>query len=143
MAKRNLTHIKVVTLPNGYGLKVGSQDYMSHDETEFVEQVIYHIGLKLENYASHETIRDILTACATWPDAKDAIKAMAKVQEENTRLRNKNAVMGKTIERLEKRIEALEAGVPDEKKKSDKHIHRCDIEDRPLPMCKRRVKFNL
>jgi hypothetical protein len=76
--------VKVETAPNGYSLDVDGNGYMYFTLAELVEGFFTHVGLGIVDYCEEQTMRDLMTAWATWPKEGDAIKAVggleAKVQ---------------------------------------------------------------
>ena len=83
--QREMAHrVRLMTTPNGYSLDVDGNGYMYFTIAELVEGFFIHVGLGIVDYCDEQTMRDLMTACATWPKEGDAIKAVggleAKVQ---------------------------------------------------------------
>ena len=62
MAKefKELTPIKVETLPNGYALQVYDKSYMYFNETELFEGLCYHAGMAIVKETDRNVIREII-----------------------------------------------------------------------------------
>jgi hypothetical protein len=145
------TEIKVLTLPNGYALTVASQEYLCFTLEQLLESVFVHIGIGLTEYMNRDTIKDLMTACATWPNAKDALKSLKMLQDENERHKKSIENLKNINHRLELRIETLEAGneqsvigedsvkLKKKRKRNPNVIHRDDVEI-PVPMYHRRKR---
>ena len=73
--------VKVETAPNGYSLDVDGNGYMYFTLAELVEGFFTHVGLGIVDYCDEQTMRDLMTACATWPKEGDAIKCAAEQQK--------------------------------------------------------------
>jgi cysteinyl-tRNA synthetase len=56
MAKKNLTEIKLITLPNGYALTVDGQEYMYFNEIDLSAGFLGHVGMREVDYADRGTI---------------------------------------------------------------------------------------
>ena len=59
MAKE-LTPIKVETLPNGYALQVYDKKYLYFNEMELFEGLCYHAGMAIMKEADKGVIREII-----------------------------------------------------------------------------------
>lgn len=80
--QREMAHrVKVETAPNGYSLDVDGNGYMYFTLVELVEGFFTHVGLGIVDYCDEQTMRDLMTACATWPKEGDAIKCAAEQQK--------------------------------------------------------------
>jgi len=80
--QREMAHrVKVETAPNGYSLDVDGNGYMYFTLAELVEGFFTHVGLGIVDYCDEQTMRDLMTACATWPKEGDAIKFAAEQQK--------------------------------------------------------------
>lgn len=56
MAKKNLSKIKLSTLPNGYALTVEDQEYMYFNEIDLLAGFMGHVGMREVDYADRGTI---------------------------------------------------------------------------------------
>lgn len=73
-----LREIRVSMLPNGYDVKIGKKNMLYFNEQELLEGLFVHIGLKIDDYINKQTIRDLMTACATYPDGTKAIEEITR-----------------------------------------------------------------
>lgn len=64
---KKLQELHVSMLPNGYDVKIGKKSMLYFNEQELLEGLFVHIGLKIDDYMNKQTIRDLMTACATYP----------------------------------------------------------------------------
>lgn len=155
MARKKKPYIKVETLPNGYALTVGKQEYLCFSPTQLVESIFIHIGIGLTEYMNRETMTDLMTACATWPDAKDALKMLKTIQGENSNQKRSIENLKRVNERLEERIALLETLKPKPvkveipkkprkpRKPSATYVRKDELDANPVPMYKRRIKPKL
>ena len=155
MARKKKPYIKVETLPNGYALTVGKQEYLCFSPTQLVESIFIHIGIGLTEYMNRETMTDLMTACATWPDAKDALKMLKTIQGENSNQKRSIENLKRVNERLEERIALLETLKPKPvkvenpknpripRKPSATYVRKDELDANPVPMYKRRINPKL
>ena len=87
--KNKLKPIRVETLPNGYGLKVGKHEYLAYNDRELLECMFVHIGLQVGDYMNKQTIRDIMSACANYPDGTKALEEIVRLEGVIKELREK------------------------------------------------------
>lgn len=80
--KKELIKVTVETLPNGYALTVGSEEYMYFNAVGLIEGIWYHVGLEKLNYIDASHIDLILEAILSWPTIADAAEGQAKKMEE-------------------------------------------------------------
>lgn len=140
--QREMAHrVKVETAPNGYSLDVDGNGYMYFTLAELVEGFFIHVGLGIADYCDEQTMRDLMTACATWPKEGDAIKAVggleAKVQAleqaHQRDLRNIETLksrMTQAADELAKTKKRLNFYI-EENEKQKKHILRLENPDAP------------
>ena len=122
--------IKIDTLPNGYSVTIDGKQMLYFNEQELLEGMFVHVGLQLGDYMNKTTIRDLMNACATWPDAKKGLIALKDVQEQNTNLHNQVENLKNIIKRKEAYIEELKAA---KSKANPKVMHRREAaNDAPL-----------
>lgn len=115
---KKLLNIKVVTHPNGYDLTVGDEtSYMYFTLAELVEGFMYHVGLDIVKFADEETIRNLITACATYPKEGDAIQAVSKLEAENEALRQSHLRDNETIRDTKERLARTAQELADTKAK--------------------------
>jgi hypothetical protein len=104
MAKE-LLNIKIQTLPNGYALTVGSNEYMYFTVGQLLEGMLYHVGLGETEYAGTEDIREILDAAVAYrADNGNIVKNMVRLTQENERLEALTKKQKKIIEKQKKLI---------------------------------------
>ena len=77
---KKLQELHVSMLPNGYDVKIGKKSMLYFNEQELLEGLFVHIGLKIDDYINKQTIRDMMTACATYPDGTKAIEEIARLE---------------------------------------------------------------
>ena len=110
---KELRKITVKTLPNGYSLSIGTENYMYTDEKGLLEGVMFHLGLGEKSYIDKETMAEFLTASIVWrADDGNTTKKMMKTMKENESLRS-------MCDAMRKRIKALESGVDKRKGRSE------------------------
>ena len=140
--QREMAHkVRLMTTPNGYSLDVDGNGYMYFTLAELVEGFFIHVGLGIVDYCDEQTMRDLMTACATWPKEGDAIKAVggleAKVQAleqaHKRDLRNIETLksrMTQAADELAKTKKRLNFYI-EENEKQKKHILRLENPDAP------------
>lgn len=140
--QREMAHkVRLMTTPNGYSLDVNGNGYMYFTIAELVEGFFIHVGLGIVDYCDEQTMRDLMTACATWPKEGDAIKAVggleAKVQAleqaHQRDLRNIETLksrMAQAADELAKTKKRLNFYI-EENEKQKKHILRLENPDAP------------
>lgn len=143
--KNKLKTITVETLPNGYGLKVGKHEHLAFNERELLECMFVHIGLKMEDYMNKGTIRDLMTACATWPDATKGLSELINWKTQNAALHKTIKNLRDSIRRLEvtnmELQEALKSGKPLKSKHNAKIMHKFEAaNDAPLMKMEQEAK---
>lgn len=131
--KRRIT---LETHPNGYGLTVGEHGYLYFDIPTLLEGFFTHVGLEIGSYMDQDVMHNLLTACATWPNEGDAIKAAADLTSQIETLQQQLIHKDNTIRAQKEKIEKLqqEVGkVPDAKSRQTGHITRQEINLKPAP----------
>lgn len=124
--------IKIDTLPNGYSVTIDGKQMLYFNEYELLEGMFVHIGLQLGDYMNKKTIRDLMTAYATWPEAKKGLVALKDIHEQNTALHKQIETLKKVIKRKEVYIEELKAA---KNKSNQKAMHRKEA-DNGTPLMK-------
>ena len=100
MAKE-LLNIKIKTLPNGYALTVGSEEYMYFTLEKLSQGFLYHVCLGELGAASNEDIKTFLDAAVVYrADDGKITKKMTKIANENERLQSLSENQKKTIANL-------------------------------------------
>ena len=91
-------NVSVRTIPNGYALDVDTTGYMYYTLAELVEGFFVHVGLGVVDYCDEETMRDLITACGTFPKEGQAIQAAAGLQAKIEALEQSNRRYFREIE---------------------------------------------
>lgn len=104
MAKKQSTEISVQTLPNGYSLDVDGKGFMYYTVQDLLEGFFMHAGLRKTDYLDREVIRDLMTACATWPKEGDAIQEAARLTEQVETLQERGDRNASTINQLKRQL---------------------------------------
>ena len=140
--QREMAHrVKVETAPNGYSLDVDGNGYMYFTLAELVEGFFTHVGLSIVDYCDEQTMRDLMTACATWPKEGDAIKCAAEHQKTIDTLdqahkkamnvikqiKQSNVKLADDLTKTKKRLDFY----IEENEKQKKHIFRLENPDAP------------
>ena len=121
MAKKDLSKIKVSTLPNGYSLTVEDQEYMYFNEIDLLAGFMSHVGMREVDYADRGTILSSLMSAMlgdTFTDAVATLKQRVSLlsgKYETTMAKMDDAIAyvnnaQKQIDRLEKDIQNLQDG---------------------------------
>lgn len=125
MAKLKL--IKVTTCTNGYSLTVGNKEYFAFDEEKLMEAIFCHVGLKMDDYMNTDVAHDLMTACAAWPQQREAIEGTSKMVKQIEKLQYDNSLMnGKILQQrdliadLRAQITRLKPARPYERKSINK-----------------------
>ena len=140
--QREMAHrVKVETAPNGYSLDVDGNGYMYFTLAELVDGFFTHVGLGIVDYCDEQTMRDLMTACATWPKEGDAIKCAAEQQKTIDTLdqahkkamnvikqiKQSNVKLADDLTKTKKRLDFY----IEENEKQKKHIFRLENPDAP------------
>ena len=121
MAKKNLSKIKVSTLPNGYALTVENQEYMYFNEVDLLAGFMGHVGMREVDYADRGTILSSLMSAMlgeTFTNAVATLKQRVSLlsgKYETTMAKMDDAIAyvnnaQNQIDRLEKDIKNLQDG---------------------------------
>ena len=140
--QREMAHmVKVETAPNGYSLDVDGNGYMYFTLAELVEGFFTHVGLGIVDYCDEQTMRDLMTACATWPKEGDAIKAVAGLEAKVQALEQSNQRQFADIAKKKATIASLNDELVKTKKrlsyyisaeeKAKKKVKKSEIEEKP------------
>jgi hypothetical protein len=111
--EKELLNIKIQTLPNGYALTVGSEEYMYFTLEKLAQGFLYHVCLGELGAASNEDIKTFLDAAVVYrADNGKIAKRMVILEDENKRLSftcdNQKKVIAKQKSALKKAREELE-----------------------------------
>ena len=84
-----LQELHVSMLPNGYNVKIGNKSMLYFNEQELLDGLFIHIGMKIDDYMNKQTIHDLMTACATYPDGTKALEEITRLEGIIKELREK------------------------------------------------------
>ena len=86
--KKKLPKIEVRTLPNGYSLAIEGhkQEYLYFSPEKLMEGVMVHIGLKMTEQLSPDTIKSFIDSALEWNNLKASHKELQKAQRETERV---------------------------------------------------------
>ena len=140
--QREMSHkVRVETAPNGYSLDVDGNGYMYFTLAELVEGFFTHVGLGIVDYCDEQTMRDLMTACATWPKEGDAIREIGEKQKTIdsldqahkralrviAQIKASNVKLADDLTKTKKRLDFY----IEENEKQKKHIFRLENPDAP------------
>ena len=129
MAKKQLTKVSVMTVPNGYLLNVDGKGYMYFTLQELLEGFFVHVGLNKLDWLDHDTITDLVTACATWPKEGDAIQEAARLTAQVETLQQTHTRNNATIADLKAQIASLSQKLADTTAKLARFLSASKAED--------------
>ena len=121
MAKKDLSKIKLSTLPNGYALTIDDKEYMYFNEIDLLAGFMGHVGMREVDYADRGTILSSLMSAMlgdTFTDAVATLKQRVSLlsgKYETTMAKMDDAIAyvnnaQNQIDRLEKDIKNLQDG---------------------------------
>ena len=89
--KKKLPHISVKTLPNGYSLSIEGHrhEYMYFSPEKLLEGIMVHVGLKMTEQLSTDTIKSFIESALEWNNQKAIRKELQKAQREMDRVNSK------------------------------------------------------
>jgi hypothetical protein len=89
--KKKLPRISVQTLPNGYSLAIEGHkhEYMYFSPEKLLEGVMVHVGLKMTEELSTETIKSFIDSALEWNNQKASHKELQKAQREVDKVNRK------------------------------------------------------
>lgn len=117
--------VTVETLPNGYALTVGREEYMYFNERDLLAGIWYHVGLEKLDYVSAENIELLLEAILSWPSIADAAEGQAKMMRDLKDARSSLYKYQRWLSEKEKICDKLRASNRDLEyrlKKANKHL---------------------
>lgn len=115
MAKKNLSKIKLSTLPNGYALTVDDQEYMYFNEIDLLAGFMGHVGMREVDYADRGTILSSLMSAMlgdTFTDAVATLKQRVSLlsgKYETTIAKMDDAIV--YVNNAQKQIDSLERDI--------------------------------
>ena len=86
--KKKLPKIEVRTVANGYTLAIEGhkQEYLYFSPEKLMEGVMVHIGLKMTEQLSPNTIKSFIDSALEWNNLKASHKELQKAQSETERV---------------------------------------------------------
>ena len=86
--KKKLPKIEVRTVANGYTLTIEGhkQEYLYFSPEKLMEGVMVHIGLKMTEQLSPDTIKSFIDSALEWNNLKASHKELQKAKRETERL---------------------------------------------------------
>ncbi len=99
--------IEVNTIPNGYTLSVGNEEYMYFNEESLLRGIMFHIGLGEREVMDTTTADEFISASVLWKDNKKTVKELLKVQKENQALTRSLKSQKDVVKRLTKKLNRI------------------------------------
>lgn len=89
--KKKLPRISVHTLPNGYSLSIEGHkhEYMYFSPEKLLEGIMVHVGLKMTEELSTETIKSFIDSALEWNNLKASHKELQKAEREMDKVNRK------------------------------------------------------
>ena len=89
--KKKLPRISVHTLPNGYSLSIEGHkhEYMYFSPEKLLEGVMVHVGLKMTEELSTDTIKNFIDSALEWNNQKASRKEIQKAEREMDKVNRK------------------------------------------------------
>jgi len=86
--KKKLPHIEVRTVANGYTLAIEGhkQEYLYFSPEKLMEGVMVHVGLKMTEQLSPDTIKSFIDSALEWNNLKASHKELQKAKRETDRV---------------------------------------------------------
>lgn len=98
--KKKLPRISVCTLPNGYSLTIEGHrhEYMYFSPEKLLEGIMVHVGLKMTEELSTDTIKSFIDSAIEFHNQKASHKELQKAQREVDKVNRKyRAIANKMI----------------------------------------------
>lgn len=98
--KKKLPRISVRTMPNGYSLTIEGHkhEYMYFSPEKLLEGIMVHVGLKMTEELSTETIKSFIDSAIEFHNQKASHKELQKAQREVDKVNRKyRAIANKMI----------------------------------------------
>ena len=89
--KKKLPRISVQTLPNGYSLSIEGHkhEYMYFSPEKLLEGIMVHVGLKMTEELSTDTIKSFIDSAIEFHNQKASHKELQKAQREMDKVNRK------------------------------------------------------
>ena len=86
--KKKLPRIEIRTLANGYSLSIEGhkQEYMYFTPDKLLEGFMVHVGLKMTEQLSPDTIKSFIDSALEWNNLKASHKELQKAKRETARV---------------------------------------------------------
>ena len=87
--KKKLPQIEIRTLANGYSLSIEGhkQEYMYFTADKLLEGFMVHVGLKMTEQLSPDTIKSFIDSALEWNNLKASHKELNKAKRETARVK--------------------------------------------------------
>lgn len=109
--EKELSNIKIQTLPNGYALDVDNQKYMYHSLDGLIEGFMLHVCLGEKPYCNKEFMKDFIATAVAWKTGDgDLTKKNIELSDENKRLSSIIQTNKKVIKRLKEKLASYDKG---------------------------------
>lgn len=109
--KKKLPRIEVRTVPNGYMLTIEGhkQPYMYFSPEKLMEGVMVHIGLKMTDQLSAETITSFIDSALQWNNLKKSTAEINRLKNQlNNLQRNRNGLAKRLMQERDRILMILE-----------------------------------
>ena len=89
MKRKKLPQIEIKTVPNGYTLSIEGhkQEYMYFTPDKLLEGFMVHVGLKMTEQLSPDTIKSFIDSALEWNNLKASHKELNKAKRETARVK--------------------------------------------------------
>lgn len=119
MSEKKLTNILVKTVPNGYVMVVGGNEYMAFSEEQLVNIFFAHVAVGEKKYLDQDMTAALIEAAATWSDKGEAITAVATWMTTARKAVKKEAAATRGMVNANERAEKMEDEIADLKKENN------------------------
>ena len=109
--KKKLPKITVQTVANGYTLTLQghTREYMYFTPETLLEGFMVHVGLKMNDQLSLETIKDFVDSALQWNDLKKSTDEINRLKNElNNLRRNRNGLARRLVHERERCLTLIE-----------------------------------
>ena len=88
---KKMPRISVKTLPNGYSLSIEGHkhEYMYFSPEKLLEGIMVHVGLKMTEELSTDTIKNFIDSALEWNNQKASRKEIKKAEREMDKVNRK------------------------------------------------------
>lgn len=109
--KKKLPKITVQTVANGYTLNIQghTRDYMYFTPETLLEGFMVHVGMKMTDQLSLETIKSFIDSALQWNDLKKSTNEINRLKNElNNLQRNRNGLARRLVHERERCLTLIE-----------------------------------